>query len=263
MDSMSCPKVVRKGDYFYQYEMFDGDVLSKCMDISKYLEILDRMQNAMWSRRADMLDREKNEAILSFYKVKTEERLESFVKSREYTDKSDFINGIETPSVSRLLANINWGKLAAESKFALFHGDFHSENIVFNSSNNKYCLIDWRHEFHHSLLHGDVYYDLAKFMHGLIVNHSVVTHDDFYVKSSFEGLINISSSLLLNSVQRVFCFVVEKNEYSVDYVNLLTALIFINISPLHHRGYDLFLMQLGRYLLNKEQVANNQFMEHL
>ena len=75
--------------------------------------------------------------------------------------------------------------MVEKSKFGLFHGDLHGENILIGE--DSICLIDWRHEFANSLSHGDVYYDLAKFMHGLIVSHAVVANDEYTVKSSFDG----------------------------------------------------------------------------
>ena len=50
-----------------------------------------------------------------------------------------------------------------------FHGDLHFENIIF--SKNKFVLLDWRQDFNENLKVGDLYYELAKIMHGIIVSH--------------------------------------------------------------------------------------------
>ena len=41
-----------------------------------------------------------------------------------------------------------------------------------------------------------------------------------------------------------------KNKYDLTKVRLITALIYLNIAPLHHKPYSFFLFQLGKYLLN-------------
>jgi hypothetical protein len=41
----------------------------------------------------------------------------------------------------------------------------------------------------------------------------------------------------------------KKEGYDVKKVNIITALIFINIAPLHHHPYSIFLFFLGKLLL--------------
>ncbi len=41
-----------------------------------------------------------------------------------------------------------------------------------------------------------------------------------------------------------------KNKYDLTKVRFITALIYLNIAPLHHKPYSFFLFQLGKYLLN-------------
>ena len=41
----------------------------------------------------------------------------------------------------------------------------------------------------------------------------------------------------------------KKEGYDIKKVNIITALIFINIAPLHHHPYSIFLFFLGKLLL--------------
>ena len=41
----------------------------------------------------------------------------------------------------------------------------------------------------------------------------------------------------------------KKNGYDLKKVNKITALIFINIAPLHHYPYSIFLFFLGKMML--------------
>ena len=74
-------------------------------------------------------------------------------------------------------------------------------------------------------------------------NFSVIDHDE---KSC---TINIMQSLMQTEIKNYFESWLLKSGYKVDTVNLITALIFINIAPLHHYPYAKFLYYLGQYLL--------------
>ena len=63
-----------------------------------------------------------------------------------------------------------------------FHGDFHFENILWNSEKNGFVFLDWRQDFAGSLEFGDLYYDLAKLMHGLIVSHKLIDENQYKVE---------------------------------------------------------------------------------
>ena len=53
---------------------------------------------------------------------------------------------------------------------------------------------------------GDLYYDLAKFNHGLLVNHSIVNNGNFSVKwlNSNNVIIDIHLSSRLLEVEKVY-----------------------------------------------------------
>ena len=49
---------------------------------------------------------------------------------------------------------------------------FSLENILYNQKNKKFLFLDWRQDFNGNLEIGDLYYDLSKLLHGLIVEHN-------------------------------------------------------------------------------------------
>ena len=61
-------------------------------------------------------------------------------------------------------------------------GDFHFENILWDAKEKKFTLLDWRQDFGGSLEIGDVYYDLAKLLHGLIVPHDSIVKNLFSIE---------------------------------------------------------------------------------
>lgn len=253
------PKINYTGKYIYSYEKFSGEVLSNFKSVNKILEVLDITKTQMWDEVTSLDNEEKYRIINSFYKNKTLERFEMFCKSREYTDKRSHINGVDVPSFKDLFEKIDWAIISNDAVFAKFHGDFHWENILVNEDTGKYCFLDWRQDFESSTEIGDVYYDLAKFMHGLIVSHDCVVKDEFIIHDDSNGIqIDIKQGLARRIQINTFEKWLDENGFSVRNVKILTALIFVNIAPLHHAPYDLFLFQLGRYLLNEVLALDKQ-----
>ena len=69
-----------------------------------------------------------------------------------------------------------------------FHGDLHFENIIINPKEIK--LLDWRQDFGSNLNYGDLYYDFAKLLHGMIVSHKFVLKNEFKITKN-KNNINI------------------------------------------------------------------------
>ena len=61
-----------------------------------------------------------------------------------------------------------------------FHGDFQPENIICTQSGFK--LIDWRHNFTERTDYGDLYYDLSKLKHALIINGQIIRDGKYSIK---------------------------------------------------------------------------------
>ena len=133
-------------------------------------------------------DREFIKNCTKFYKGKTYERIELFYKNFEKNDNAVLINGERMPLLRDLLNKIDWNSLC-KGKPGRFHGDFHFENILWSEKEGKFTFLDWRQDFAGDIEIGDIYYDLAKLMHGIIVNHGVIASDN-YEASWIDGEIN-------------------------------------------------------------------------
>ena len=136
-----------------------------------------------------------------------------------------------------------------------FHGDFQPENIIYNGEDFK--LIDWRESFGDSLDVGDLYYDLGKLYHALIINGQIVLKKGYnYSIESDKAWVDFntkSNLILLLNYFKDFC---EENDLNWDNVELLGILQYIGICTLYkdfHEGkYGEFLFLLGKYLLTKK-----------
>ena len=128
-----------------------------------------------------------------------------------------------------------------------FHGDLHFENILStNNSTNPFYLLDWRQNFSGDTEVGDLYYDLAKLNHGLIISHEIINNNHFEVNVSSDNIsFEFHRKNMLIECQIVLKDLVEKNNYDWKKVCNLTSLIFLNISPLHEHPYSLVLYYLG------------------
>ena len=179
-------------------------------------------------------------------------RLRFFYKNLDQQDGTESINGQVMPSLASLLNRIDWKNLS-NGLAGRFHGDFHFENILWDAKEKKFTLLDWRQDFGGSLEIGDVYYDLAKLLHGLIVPHDSIVKNLFSIEwKDKEISFNLHRKKALVECEQQFNMWCEKSGFSLSKVRILTALIYLNIAALHHYPYSLFLYALGKKMLKKE-----------
>ena len=131
-----------------------------------------------------------------------------------------------------------------------FHGDFHFENILYNEKNEKFTFLDWRQNFGGILEYGDIYYDLAKLLHGLIICHELIAQNKFNVQIK-GNIVNydFERKQILKDCEEYYYKWLKDNGYDVKKVKILTALIYLNIAALHHYPYCHLLYFLGETML--------------
>lgn len=182
------PELVHVDTNLYSYRKIEGDVVSSFITPNMAEILLDQMQEQMWTANGKNCPNGMGQILHDFYRKKTYDRLAHFTKRFETPDVATWINNEEVPSARELLDNLDWDALCTPDKIGMFHGDFHNENILIDENDGRFRLIDWRQNFgklngEPNLKYGDVYYDLAKFYHGLIVPHKSVHDEHFSVKS--------------------------------------------------------------------------------
>ena len=78
------------------------------------------------------------------------------------------------------------------------------------------------------------------------------------LKIKNKSVVGASNEMILMQIaesiesEKLFVEWLITKEFNVKKVYILTALIFLNIAPLHHSPYDKFLYVLGIDMLNKE-----------
>jgi NDP-sugar pyrophosphorylase family protein len=251
------PKVLYLKKNMYLYKKIEGKVLSKIITLSLFNNLL-KTCKVFWKKR-NLTAKEKiifNKNCYKFYYDKTLERINLFYKKFNKKDGTESINGEAMPFLSNLLNYIDWKDLTNGSPGRL-HGDFHFENILYCSKKKTFKFLDWRQDFAGNLEYGDIYYDLAKLLHGLIVSHEEIVKKRFSIEwKNNTILFKLDRKQILEKCEVRLNQWCTKNHFSLKKIRILTGLIYLNIAALHHHPYSLLLYAIGKSMLKKE-VTNN------
>tara|TARA_X000000950_G_scaffold247616_1_gene306047 strand:- start:30784 stop:32334 length:1551 start_codon:yes stop_codon:yes gene_type:complete len=246
------PKIIDRRKYFYVYKYIKGKVFSNInRKPQKFNLLLNWLVENFWKKKK--LNKSQHSIFQqkcnSFYYEKTLTRINYLYEKNNLKDKTEKINGYTIKKISSLFKKINWKEIN-DGLPVNFHGDLHFENIIENKK--KITLLDWRENFSGLINYGDIYYDLAKINHGLIIDHNIVVKKKFSINIKKNNIkLNFSQSTTNKNCQKVFFNFIKKNNFSETKVNILTALIFLNIAGLHHYPYSIFLYYLGKLKLYK------------
>jgi len=240
------PDLVYEGNNVFSYEWVKGDTLYNIRDASVWRSFLDWCGGNLWKRASVDIE----DICTSFYKEKTFRRLELLLDKKEVNYKEGcIINEKVCSSVFEYLNKINWGYICNGIATKLFHGDLHFDNVIYNGKSFK--LIDWRNTFGGSTLYGDVYYDLAKLYGGLLMSYKLVKNKANYsFHKSFNNVtFSYSHDELLDSFKNYFEEWVTDHKYDLRKIKEITALIYLNMSPLHGDELDNLLFFKSIFLM--------------
>jgi NDP-sugar pyrophosphorylase family protein len=247
------PQIIDSKQNMYAYQKQAGVVFSKVANPELFEKLFDYFLT-FWSpfhlNQTSLDEFQKN--CFSFYKTKTLERVAEFFQKFNRKDQKQVINGTEVPGLEEIFQQINWDWLS-HGKPCRFHGDLHFENILYNKSTNHFIFLDWRQDFGGHLEYGDIYYDLAKLKHGLIISHELITKNAFSVSDNNQNNIEyeFKRKIELTQCEEKLDELQIKNNFDPYRTDILTSLIFLNIAALHHYPYSLLLFYLGKSNLFK------------
>jgi len=239
------PQVIGATEHMYSYLRVEGDVLSKSVNREILLEFMNFCA-ALWVDRATEIDESLYTNLCdAFYRKKTIERVDQFVASHSWAADGLKVNGVRCRPIAVLLGSINWDDFSAGCP-TRFHGDLHFENVLRDFEGNHFTLLDWRQDFGGNTRVGDLYYDLAKILHGIVVSHEEIRLNNFKVKRQDRDIsIQIRQDPRYQPLGETFLGWCEQHGYSREKIITMTGLIFLNIAALHHSPYDDFLFALG------------------
>ena len=248
------PVVIELNENIYGYDYIKGYRFSDIKDEKLFKEFFNFVKSIYLSDRELIKYSRKDfqENCEMMYKKKTYSRVESHLEL-EKLEKIKFINGNKVPSVFTLLDNAPWENTLAKAIPAILHADMSPENIIYDIENKKFKLIDWRDKFGNDLYVGDVYYDLSKLDHALLVNGEVVRAGLYDVKiddDKAEIEIHQRSNLLKARIYlESFCI---ENDLDFQHVKFLTAVTLLSISSVHSdKKFNRFLFLYGKLILKE------------
>jgi len=242
------PKIIKSPDNFLVYEYIKGKHLTEVNEklFSKFLE---NLKKNFWKKKVVNSKKFKIQCK-KFYKDKTYERVSLAINQNPNIDRIANINGKKIPSIYKILRKVKW-EFLSEGIPVNFHGDLQPENIII-TKNNDFKLIDWRTDFS-ELTYGDIYYEFSKLNHMLTINTRKVLDGKIKVhyQSNNEVKYSFETRNVLLKFQKILYQFIEKNNFNLNKVKILTALIYLNISKFYDNPYSELLFYHGKKQLHK------------
>ncbi len=176
------------------------------------------------------------------YLDKTIERLELLKKQDIYwrqllQNEKIQINGTEYKGINNLCQAIKdfAEQLSTNGVETVMHGDYCFSNILFDSSNYIFKLIDRRGRLNgEATIYGDARYDIAKLRHSVVGLYDFIVQGLFKLQetnNSFE--YKILSPKDYSILENIFDKLCQINGYNVKEIRFIEGLLFLSMIPLH------------------------------
>jgi len=249
------PKIQSYRPNFYRYDYVEGQLFSDTVNSKTIVDLIKWSETKLWLTPKKKITN-FSDYCQDFYFKKTNDRLKQFYSTRHIQDTSNIINGIKVPKLSIILGLLDQKQLC-QAKPTLFHGDFILDNIL--KTNHGFCLLDWRQDFAGLLNAGDKYYDLAKLNHNLTLNHQILANNQYHILFQDNQVdLEVYRRQKLVDCQNTLLSYLKVHGYDISKINILTSLIWLNMSPLHEHPLDLFLYYFGKYNLWVNYIKSQQ-----
>jgi NDP-sugar pyrophosphorylase family protein/mannose-6-phosphate isomerase-like protein (cupin superfamily) len=239
---------------FLSYDWIEGDTLYNLNN----LDVMENFTKFLQLQIENSNVKTSFSDVHKFYEEKTKNRIHSFLEKygKKYYTTSHKINGHHYPSMEVLFNKIDFSILKNNPLYEKFHGDLQFDNVIY--SNGKFFYIDWREEFGENVEVGDVYYDISKLLGGIMIpyhnmknenNISVIHNDDtvsysYQVPETLKKLLPIYNRWIID------------NNFDISKINLITALIYLNMAPLHDEKFSKMLWFKSIEMLYDYQAHN-------
>jgi NDP-sugar pyrophosphorylase family protein len=256
--SKAVPEIIDSKPNFYKYKLVDGKLFSEVANRSNFIQLLTWAEKNLWNNVEFENIGFFKKVAYDFYYNKTILRVDQLQNNCNIKDKEEVINGILIPKLSQLLEDLDLSNLT-DTIPSTFHGDFILDNIILQENDN-FQLIDWRQDFGGELEAGDKYYDLAKLSHNLVINHNIIDNNQFKfeINENDEIQVNIHRLQSLVECESLYFKYLRDKNYDISKIKILRSIIWLNMSPLHHYPFNLFLYYFGKYNLFIQLKENNE-----
>jgi choline kinase/thiamine kinase-like enzyme len=246
------PNITHIGRHFIVYDLFEGQTLYEIDDKEYYIKFWEWCKNNLWSR---VNNSDIKIASYEFYHNKTINRMNAFLAYKsDYYSKEHIISGVKCRSIIDYIEDIDWDYLS-DCIGGVIHGDLQYDNVLMNHQ-GEFKLIDWRESFGHLHNYGDILYDLAKMYGGMIMNYNYMKYPKNYnILFNNDNSVDISwrTDGSWHEIMPVYekWVVANFGENILNKIRLLTAIIYLNMSPLHTDGLDDLLYFKSKLMFEK------------
>jgi choline kinase len=237
------PKNIKALNQFLSYTKASGSPFYENVNQSNFQSLLVWLQNKVWTQVQVNIE----ENLHQFYKDKTVSRIDLLGEKKaldRYNPKN--INGFDVQPWQHYFENINWDLLIKRNKPSFIHGDLQFDNIIYDRHTEEFVLIDWRYDFSGLKSEGDLYYDLAKMLGGILVNYQDIKKGKFHF--SYENEKVVFSLPIVNEAKELISILesfVDSVGLDISKVKQLVPLIFWNMAPLHKEPFSNLCWSLG------------------
>ena len=236
------PSGFNAGTNFISYDWEPGDTVYNYDSLKTYNKFLKFFSKVI---ELSQVYNAPTEVFDKFYTEKTLNRKQKFLDKfgNKYLEQKFTVNGTTYPSLAEVFSKIDVKEFYQNSLYTKFHGDLQFDNILYNEETDKFTYIDWRESFGESTKGGDIYYDLAKLYGGCIIPYNIIKQDDSIKFSEGDTIVNYSYTNLksLSKFKSTYENWIVSNGYDLNKIKTLTALIFLNMSPLHDEKFGKML----------------------
>jgi len=225
---------------FISYNWEEGITLYEYNSVNTYNKFLSFLDNVIKNSKTWT----NPDLIKPFYVDKTRSRIDLFITKygNSYFDNKFEINGKVYPSLKSILEKIIFN-FESNLFYNSFHGDLQFDNIIYNSTIEKFTYIDWRESFAGNTEGGDLYYDLSKLYGGCILPYNILKCEDSITVTEGVSAVEYShntSHQLTEFIKLYENWLIDHN-YDLNKVKLITGLIYLNMSPLHSNKFNKML----------------------
>ena len=240
-----APQGLTLNNHVLSYPRVPGCIMYEVESRRSHKDLWDWAQERLWSLPCAAAN--FDESCDLFYRQKTRDRIDMAANLTNVpTEESLEINGVKCPPLEEMLEEVPW-KVLTNGIPVLFHGDFQYENVI-HKEDGGFLLIDWRNRFSNQPIVGDAYYDLGKLYGCLSLDYKAARLGEIFVDVDEPGStygIGVGRSPILEGLDTELDRWMEKNDYDTGRVHLISALIHLNMSPLHVAPYNDLLLLRG------------------
>lgn len=250
LNSDVFPRISGSENQFYSYSFVPGMTLYKEASPETFSKLLSWLDEKLWIEKNAPPEQMRN-LCEKFYLQKTKQRLNLYDAKYPQASQPSYINNERIPSAASLLAQLSLEDMT-EFRSYFIHGDLQPDNIIYDSNAGSFCLLDWRQDFAGETEFGDLYYDFAKLRGGLNLNYDQIKQNKFsYSETGDHATLSYPQHAFSTECNSLLETYLNERKHDLRKINILTGLIYLNMSPLHHAPFDQLLHALGRKILNE------------